>query len=80
MRRKEQASKRKAVESGALDAEKNGGKAKRQRMWWEEETDGGRGGSGAVGAGGGGSGVDGDEVNDAEYFKQEVRNPAKYLK
>ena len=66
MRRKEQASKRKAVETGALDAEK-GGKSKRQRMWWEDDTTAGKGDDGA-----GGAGLAGDEVNDAEYYKEEV--------
>ena len=64
VRRKEQAVKRKAVETVALDAEKSG-KAKRQRAWWEEEIAHGKHGAG-------GPGLDGDEVNDAEYFKEEV--------
>ena len=66
MRRKEQAAKRKAVETGAQDAEK-GGKAKRQRMWWEDDTTAGKGDDGA-----GGARLAGDEVNDAEYYKEEV--------
>ena len=73
VRRKEHAAKRKAVETGKLDAESAGG-AKRQRMWWEDELAHGRqrgGGDGVLAA---------DEVNDAEYYKAEVRASASVIR
>ena len=68
MRRKEHAAKRKAVETGKVDADAAGG-AKRQRMWWEEEIAHGRRG------GDGGGPLAEDEVNDAEYYRAEVCLP-----
>ena len=68
MRRKEHAAKRKAVETGGLDAAAAGA-AKRQRMWWEEEIAHGRRGRDD----GGGGPMAEDEVNDAEYYRAEVR-------
>ena len=67
MRRKEQAAKRKAVETGQLDADNSVGGAKRQRMWWEEEIAHGRQRGGRDGV------MAADEVNDAEYYKAEAR-------
>ena len=68
VRRKEHAAKRKAVETGTLDAGAAGA-AKRQRLWWEEEIAHGRRG------GEGGAALAEDEVNDAEYYKAEARRP-----
>ena len=68
MRRKEHAAKRKAVETGKVDADAAAG-AKRQRMWWEEEIAHGRRGR----DGAGGAALAEDEVNDAEYYRAEVR-------
>ena len=67
VRRKEHAAKRKAVETGALSADAAGA-AKRQRMWWEEEIAHGRRGRDD------GAALAEDEVNDAEYYKAEVRS------